>query len=215
MNGGRTRMLPGTAMSALRPASPRGPADRTASPALRSSLRRRGSSEVTTRPEAPGSIRITAVPVVAPAVGCQASRTRMRRVRVPVLTTAAVTCDGWSRSTFVGPARVMFTRRGLGADSTSRPSRRRQNPSQAAAPAQAGIPPTEPRITGTTPAPTSRGYRPVTYIRRSQRDACLLQDALKQCLDRDAFELGIRAKSQTVPPRGQQHRLHVVGGDGR
>ena len=183
VNGGRTRMLPATASRALRPAMPRGPAERTANPALRSSPRRRGSREVTTRPEPPGSIRITAVPVTAPAVGCHASRTRIRRARVPVLTTVAVTCAGWSRSTFAGPERVMLMRWGSGAATTSMPNTSRQNPSQPAAPAHAGMPPTEPRMTGRAPAPTRRGYRPVTYMRCSQRDARLLQDALEQRFD--------------------------------
>ena len=50
---------------------------------------------------------------------------------------------------------------------------------------------------------------------RSQGNAGLLQDALEQGLDRHALEFGIRAKAQSVPPRGQQHRLNVVRSDGR
>ena len=77
-NGGSDRTVPGTSSVRWREARPSGPRARTVTPCARRSPRRTGCSGVRSSTRSPGVSRIGNRLPVAPAVGCQASRTQPR-----------------------------------------------------------------------------------------------------------------------------------------
>ena len=90
-NGGSTRSRPGRSMLRWRAPTPSGPRLRTASPGLSRSPRRVGTRSVVTRRRSPAGTTSRCRVVVAPAEGCQASRTTARsRRRVGLATTTVV-----------------------------------------------------------------------------------------------------------------------------
>ena len=93
-NGGSDRTTPGTSRVRCRAARPSGPRGRTVTPSAGRSPRRRGRSGVRRTRPVPGARAIRCRLPVAPAEGCQASRTSARTRRRPGWSTTSTDSAG-------------------------------------------------------------------------------------------------------------------------
>ncbi len=159
---GSTRIAPRTGCSACRPASPRGPRERSTTKALTSSPRRLGRRGMSTRRRSPGGMRRCCRSDGAPAVGCHASRSRTSSVRVPRFCTATLTGTCSPSRARDGTRRVTVAARGSPARTTSTATRRRHSPIHPPSTAYGGNPASPVRTSGTMPTARATARRPET-----------------------------------------------------
>ena len=160
LNGGSTRIAPGSSIVACRASRPSGPNDRTVTSAARRSPRRKGVSVVSIRRRSPGATTSRARAGVAPAEGCHPSRMMPRTRRRPALVTSRPERTVSPRRTLSGSSRSSTSRRGD-------PARARSNtPRSAAIRSQTASHEGWFRVTiGTIPSATSSTNRPDHAIR--------------------------------------------------
>ena len=208
-NGGSTRTVPGTSTERL----PAGQAERarctrTVTRSVRRSPRRVGVSGVVSRTWSPAGRSSRCRLPVAPADGCQASRSSPRTRRSPGLATTQRRSGGLA---------LPDLRRPGGGSSTSRRRVRREQHVQRPPAASTASTHQAAVLAGRaqqharrTPSSTSSGTRPVSAHRGTGTESTAL---CSTWLDRDALELGLRAQPQPVGQRRAGQRLHVVGRD--
>ena len=127
LNGGRARTCPATSNERCRPAMPSGPRRRTVTRSARRSPLRVGSRGVRSARRSPAGTRSRCRLPVAPAEGCQASRSQPLKVREPVLVASRVVLLGSPRRTCGEASRSRRSARGLPASRASRPTTTRQS----------------------------------------------------------------------------------------
>ncbi len=206
--GGSDRTAPATLRVAWREARPSGPGRRTVTPIARRSPRRRGRSGVRRLARSPGPSRIRCRLSVAPAVGCQESRTSPLTRRPPSLLATNTVSVGWPSRIVPTGRRTMDRMVGRGATAQSTRVTRVTASTHSQTVLRAGR-----STTGTSPRRSRSGTRPEIAISgdASSWDRDRSQRRGQDLGHVDAFELGLGTQSESMHQCGVGECLHVVG----
>ena len=199
--GGSTRMTPRASRRRWRPAIRSGPSARTTTKREVSSPRRRGSSGMPRVLASPAGMSMRGRSAGAPAVGCQASRTRPRMRRDPVLRRVRSVATGVPRRALLGRERSTRRSPGSGAAKASTRVTATHRSSHAPAAIQASMPASDSSTTGTAPAATSRGRRAVTNTAD--------QTGTRVCCSTDVRTASTETPSSSASARRRMRWRHV------